>query len=166
MTNWYTGMQSLCGVHVFVCSYNNELQKFVSIHHLKITLIQIQIMIILFILSQTSIFKACVLSKAVREFVSYLPHTAAGHNTPITCTYHRATRWTGGRLCGDTPCWHPGALVLPEHLPCISGQLIVLPHLGPTCQSPKIIVTLFTIFEQSIKYFHAWRRCRCNLTNI
>lgn len=34
-----------------------------------------------FILIQTSIFKACVLSKAVREFVSYLPHTAAGHNT-------------------------------------------------------------------------------------
>lgn len=39
-----------------------------------------------FILIQTSIFKACVLSKAVREFVSYLPHTAAGHNTPIPCT--------------------------------------------------------------------------------
>lgn len=39
-----------------------------------------------FILIQTSIFKACVLSKAVREFVSYLPHTAAGHNTPILCT--------------------------------------------------------------------------------
>lgn len=76
-------MQSVCGVYVFVCSYNNELQKFVSIHLL---LIQVQIMIILFILGQTSIFKACVLSKAVREFVSYLPHTAAGHNTPITCT--------------------------------------------------------------------------------
>lgn len=36
-----------------------------------------------FILIQTSIFKACVLSKAVREFVSYLPHTAAGHNTRL-----------------------------------------------------------------------------------
>lgn len=46
--------------------------------------------------------------------------------------------------------WSLGPLVLPEHLPCISGQWIELPHLGTTCQSPEIIVTLF---EQSINLF-------------